>query len=123
MKNKTVHLQKIHYLLTIICCASLLLTAQTTPPPQKDSQLNNFPEIHRKEGQYDSALELLLKKSARYCQKLKKVTFNFTCTKEVIDNHWYWGGYLKDDLYLYHYQMVREENGEMNEEGLRQIYD
>jgi thioredoxin-related protein len=76
----------------------------------------NYFVPYRRQWQHDSALELLLKKSARYCENLKKVIFNFTCTKEVIDNHWYWGCQLKDDYYLYHYQMVREENGEMNEE-------
>jgi hypothetical protein len=60
-------------------------------------------------------LDSLLKKSAQYCQKLKKATFYFTCTEEVSDNYWYRGNQVKEYHYLYDYQIIREENGKMDE--------
>ncbi|UCH97155.1 MAG: hypothetical protein JSV88_09980 [Candidatus Aminicenantes bacterium] len=68
-----------------------------------------------KGARYKRTLDSLLKKSARYCQKLKKTTFHFTCTEEVIDSHWYRGNLVREDNYLYDYQIIREENGKMNE--------
>jgi hypothetical protein len=64
---------------------------------------------------HKQTLDSLLKKSARYCQKLKKVTFYFTCTEAVIDSHWYRGDLVRKKQYLYDYQIIREENGKMNE--------
>jgi len=63
-----------------------------------------------------SVLDPLLQKSAQYCQKLKRATFYFFCIEEVIDSHWYRGNNLRNDHYLYDYQIIREENGEMKEE-------
>ncbi|UCH97154.1 MAG: hypothetical protein JSV88_09975, partial [Candidatus Aminicenantes bacterium] len=42
-------------------------------------------------------------------------TFYFTCTEEVIDNQWFRGDHVREDHYLYDYQIIREENGKMNE--------
>ena len=64
---------------------------------------------------HKQTLASLLKKSALYCKKLKKTTFYFTCTEEVIDTHWYRGDLVREDFYRYDYQITREENGEMNE--------
>jgi hypothetical protein len=68
-----------------------------------------------KGAEHKRTLDSLLKKSARYCQKLKRVTFYFTCTEAVIDSHWYRGGLVRKDRCLYDYQIIREENGKMNE--------
>jgi hypothetical protein len=61
-------------------------------------------------------LDSLLKKSARYCQKLKKATFHFTCTEEVTDSHWLGGDILRDNHYFYNYQIIREEDGKLDED-------
>jgi hypothetical protein len=65
--------------------------------------------------EHKRTLDSLLKKSALYCQKLKKATFYFICTEEVIDTHWYRGDLVREDFYRYDYQITREENGKMNE--------
>lgn len=65
--------------------------------------------------EHKRTLASLLKKSALYCQKLKKATFYFTCSEEVIDTHWYRGDLVREDFYRYDYQITREENGKMNE--------
>jgi hypothetical protein len=46
---------------------------------------------------------------------LRKATFYFTCTEEVIDTHWYRGDLVREDFYRYNYQITKEENGKMNE--------
>jgi len=68
-----------------------------------------------KGAQHKRTLNSLLKKSARYCQKLKRATFYFICTEEVIDNYWFKGNHEKEYRYLYDYQITREEDGKMNE--------
>jgi hypothetical protein len=65
--------------------------------------------------EHKGTLDSLLKKSAQYCQKLRKATFYFTCIEEVIDTHWYRGDLVREDFYLYDYQIIREENGKMTE--------
>jgi hypothetical protein len=68
-----------------------------------------------KGARHKQTLDSLLKKSALYCKKLEKTTFYFTCTEEVIDTHWYRGDLVREDFYLYDYQITREEDGKMNE--------
>ncbi|NIM10771.1 MAG: hypothetical protein GTO45_02185 [Candidatus Aminicenantes bacterium] len=68
-----------------------------------------------KGAEHKRTLDSLLKKSARYCQKLKKATFYFICTEAVIDSHWYKGGLVRENNYLYDYQIIKEDNGKMNE--------
>jgi hypothetical protein len=68
-----------------------------------------------KGARHKQVLDSLLKKSAQYCQKLKQATFYFTCNEKVIDSHWYRGDLVREDDYLYDYQIIREENGKMNE--------
>ena len=68
-----------------------------------------------KGAEHKRTLDSLLKKSAQYCQKLKKATFYFTCIEEVMDSHWYRGDAVREDFYRYDYQIVREEDGKMNE--------
>jgi hypothetical protein len=60
-------------------------------------------------------LKSILRKSAAYCEKLKKVTFYFICNEEVVDSYWLEGQQLKDDRYLFDYQIIMDENGKMNE--------
>jgi hypothetical protein len=65
--------------------------------------------------EHKRTLASLLKKSAQYCQKLEKATFYFTCIEEVHDTHWYRGNLVREDFYRYDYQIIREENGKMDE--------
>jgi hypothetical protein len=62
-----------------------------------------------------NTLTSLLDKAAQYCQKLKKATFYFVCIEEVIDNYWIRGQQVKEDHYLFDYQILMGENGHMKE--------
>jgi VWFA-related protein len=60
-------------------------------------------------------LDSLLEKAALYCEKLKKATFYFTCTEEINDGYWNRGNRLQEKRYIYDYQIIREESGELKE--------
>ncbi|MCP5046986.1 MAG: hypothetical protein GY940_07420 [bacterium] len=63
----------------------------------------------------DVPLETILERTARYCRELKKITFYFVCSEEVTDSYFIRGEQVKEDRYLYDYQIIMEENGYMNE--------
>jgi hypothetical protein len=87
--------------------------------PQSEYQLEQVlvteAQEEMKGAEHRRTLDSLLKKSAQYCQKLKKATFYFTCIEEILDSHWYRGDAVREDFYRYDYQIVREEDGKMNE--------
>ncbi len=74
-------------------------------------------KVHKKTKGIDkkNKLDVILKKSAKYCEKLEKTTFYFTCKEEVADIYFIKGKKVKDDLYLHDYQILMEENGKMSE--------
>jgi hypothetical protein len=96
-----------------------VIASQPIVVPQSKYQLEQVlvteAQEEMKGAEHKRTLDSLLKKSAQYCQKLKKATFYFTCIEEVMDSHWYRGDAVREDFYRYDYQIVREENGKMNE--------
>jgi hypothetical protein len=88
--------------------------------PRNKYQLEPVLVTEASEGMNDMVdqdlLDSLLKKSARYCQKLKKATFHFTCTEEVTDSQWLGRDILRDNHYFYNYQVIREEDGKLDED-------
>jgi hypothetical protein len=62
-----------------------------------------------------SQLAAILAKADAYCHKLAKITFYFICTEIVDDSYWKQGKQLKNDRYLFDYQIIMEESGKMNE--------
>jgi hypothetical protein len=88
--------------------------------PKSNYQLEPVLVTETSEGMNDMVdqdlLDSLLKKSAQYCQKLKKATFHFTCTEEVIDSYWLGGDILRDNHYFYNYRIIREEDGKLDED-------
>ncbi|MFC2141110.1 hypothetical protein ACFLQP_02315 [Acidobacteriota bacterium] len=88
--------------------------------PQNKYQLEPVLVTEASEGMNDmvdqNLLDSLLKKSARYCEKLKKTTFHFNCTEEVTDSHWLEGDILRDNHYFYNYRIIREGDGKLDED-------
>jgi len=76
--------------------------------------LTDTHEVEKSVGEAGK-LSDILRKSAAYCKRLKKVTFYFICTEEVLDTYWFNGEKVKDDKYLYDYQILMQENGQMKE--------
>ncbi|MCP5104906.1 MAG: hypothetical protein GY950_16080 [bacterium] len=67
-------------------------------------------------GKYGKkTLTAILRKAARYCEKLKKATFYFTCKEEVAERFFIKTQEVKNDAYLYDYQIILEEDGQMKE--------
>lgn len=67
--------------------------------------------IDRKKDQ----LGALLEKAANYCDKLKTVTFYFTCKEEISDIYFLKGIEVKNDFYRHDYQILMDETGRMFE--------
>lgn len=63
----------------------------------------------------ENQLNSILTKANKYCQKLAKVTFYFICTEVVDDAYWAKGKQIKDERYLFDYQIIMDEKGKMNE--------
>lgn len=61
-------------------------------------------------------LDALLEKTADYCEKLKQVTFYFTCREEISDIYFINGKEIKNDFYRHEYQIIMDEKGRMSEE-------
>lgn len=73
---------------------------------------------HEKTGGVDKKnhLDALLEKTADYCEKLKQVTFYFTCREEISDIYFINGKEIKNDFYCHEYQIIMDEKGRMSEE-------
>lgn len=63
----------------------------------------------------ENKLKAILAKADGYCRKLAGVTFYFICTEVVDDAYWAKGKQIKDDRYLFDYQIIMDEKGKMNE--------
>ena len=50
-----------------------------------------------------------------YCEKLKRVTFYFTCKEEISDVYVLKGVEVKNDFYRHDYQILVDETGRMFE--------
>jgi hypothetical protein len=74
-------------------------------------------ETHKKTGGIDEKinLETLLHRASKYCRKLSKATFYFTCTEEIIDSYILKGKQVKEDVYTCDYQIVMGADGKMSE--------
>lgn len=68
-------------------------------------------DIDKKKGR----LGALLEKAADYCEKLKRVTFYFTCKEEISDIYVLKGVEVKNDFYRHDYQILMDETGRMFE--------
>ncbi len=64
----------------------------------------------------ESKLESLLKIAAKYCHRLEKTTFYFTCKESIEDLYILKGEKVKDDKYLHNYQIIMESDGQMYEQ-------
>ena len=73
---------------------------------------------HEKAGAVDEKnnLDAILEKTADYCEKLKQVTFYFTCREEISDIYFINGKEIKNDFYRHEYQIIMDEKGKMSEE-------
>ena len=78
-------------------------------------------KVHKKTKGIDKGnkLEVILEKAARYCEKLEKTTFYFTCIEEIADIYFLKGKRVKNDRYLHEYQILMEEHGKMSEKRER----
>ncbi|MCP5102173.1 MAG: hypothetical protein GY950_02280, partial [bacterium] len=77
---------------------------------------------HKAEAGVDNQkgrLKTLLQKSAKYCDKLKKATFYFTCKEEIRDIYFYKGHEVKNDFHRHNYQIIVQDNGKMTEKRER----
>ncbi len=74
--------------------------------------------VHEKTGGVDKKnhMDALLEKTADYCEKLKQVTFYFTCREEISDIYFINGKEIKNDFYCHEYQIIMDEKGRMSEE-------
>ncbi len=91
---------------------STLAEAEDSLAPENTTTITGNKDEKKDEKNF---LATLLQKSAAYCEKLKKVSFYFFCTEEVIDSYWRQGTQVKDEHYLYDYQILMEEDGKMTE--------
>jgi hypothetical protein len=57
----------------------------------------------------------ILDKAARYCEKLKKITFYFTCKEEIVESSIVKEKEVRNDSFVYDYQILLEKDGKMNE--------
>lgn len=72
--------------------------------------------VHEAEGDTAGAdLDAILARAGRYCDKLKKATFYFTCKEEIADSYTIKGKKVKNDIYRFDYQIVMDKAGKLNE--------
>ncbi len=60
-------------------------------------------------------LKAILDKAARYCEKLKRITFYFTCKEEIVESSIVKEKEVRNDSFVYDYQILMEKDGKMNE--------
>lgn len=68
-------------------------------------------------------LKQILQRAARYCEKLKRATFYFTCSEEVRDISVREKKLIYENVYLYDYQIIRDKKGKMTERRIPRTKD
>lgn len=74
--------------------------------------------VERGEG-----LPQILARAARYCERLKRATFFFTCTEEVRDSAFLGKKKSYENVFLYDYQIIRDKSGKMTERRIARTTD
>jgi hypothetical protein len=74
--------------------------------------------VERGEG-----LPQILARAARYCERLKRATFFFTCVEEVRDSAFLGKKKSYENVYMYDYQIVRDKKGKMTERRIANTTD
>ena len=97
-----------------------LFSQKVTVPRQEGeidlSQPVLITPVHDASGYTGGAdLEHILASAGKYCNKLKKASFYFTCKEEIIDSCTMKGKQVKHDTYLLEYQILMDKSGKMKE--------
>ncbi len=76
-------------------------------------------EVHEKDPAIDiygkNKLKALLANAANYCEKLKNATYYFTCQETIVESFLTGQKEVRNDTFVYDYQIIMEDNGKLNE--------